>query len=173
MERNIVTGANGAGKSFVARWMGAVRPEVPVVSFDAVKLTTGWAQRPRAEIEADLAEIVARPRWILEGGPSLLALALPRAQAVIWLDPPDWLRGVRLAWRPLRHLGRTRPEIPAGNRDWPHRQYRFAMRSLRAGARFRAGITAALGEAGDLPVWRCRTAREVQEAVDAWADLGA
>ncbi len=172
MDRIIVTGANGAGKSFVARRMGAVRPGVPVLSFDAVKLTTGWVRRPRAEVEAELRRIVAGPSWILEGGPSLMPVAVGRAQGLIWLDPPVWLRAARLGWRPLRHLGRTRAELPEGNRDWPPQQYLFAIRSLRATARFRAGIERAVREAGDLPVWRCRSADEVTEALDAWARSG-
>ncbi|MBB95364.1 MAG: DNA topology modulation protein FlaR [Rhodobacteraceae bacterium] len=169
MQRLIVTGANGAGKSHVAARLSALRPDVPLVSFDAIKLLEGWQQRPRVEIEQDLEAAVAGPAWIIEGGPSLLPVALPRAEAVLWLDPPGAVRAGRLLLRPWRNLGRTRPELPKGNRDWPIHQYRFALRSLRKGAVFRQSIAAAVAGAGHVAVWRCRTAADTRAALDAWA----
>jgi len=160
MQRIIITGANGAGKSHLAARMGG-----PVVSFDAMKLTTGWAQRPREEIDADLEEVVAGETWVLDGGPSLLAKALPRAEAVIWLDPPVWLRAWRLLRRPWRHRGRTRPELPEGNPDRVWAQYRFGWASLWADRRFREGIRAALAGHGNVQVFRCRRAGEVERAL--------
>lgn len=169
MQRLIVTGANGAGKSHVAARLAALRPEVPLICFDAIKLLDGWRQRPRPEIEAELARVVAGEAWILEGGPSLLAQALPRAQAVLWLDPPELTRARRLLLRPWRNIGRTRPELPEGNRDWPLEQYRFAVRSLRNGAGFRRSIGAALQDPGDRTLWRCRTPGQIDAALKAWA----
>lgn len=158
----IITGANGAGKSHLAARMGQ-----PVVSFDALKLTTDWVQRPRSEIEQALAGVVAGDRWILEGGPSLLATALPRADAVIWLDPPLWRRAWRLAVRPWRHRGRTRAELPDGNIDRVRQQYRFAWHSLRRQRAFDTAIAEALSAHPDLRVWRCRTERDVVAALRA------
>ena len=100
MRRPIVTGANGAGKSRVGRRARDARPEIPLVSFDAMELTKGWRQRTRAEIDAALTQLVAGEAWVVEGGLSLLPLALPRADAVIWLDPPGHVRAWRLARRP-------------------------------------------------------------------------
>ncbi len=168
MQRLIVTGANGAGKSHVAARLAALRPDVPLVSFDAIKLQGDWQQRPRAEIDRDLAQVVARDAWILEGGPSLLTMALPRAEAVLWLDPPESTRALRLLRRPWRHLGQTRPELPDGNRDWPLQQYRFALRSLRKGAAFRRSISEAL-EGAEVALWRCRSDPEVVRAAEVWA----
>jgi len=45
LNRIIITGANGAGKSHFAAQLGLMRPDVPVVSFDAIKLKTGWEQK--------------------------------------------------------------------------------------------------------------------------------
>jgi hypothetical protein len=116
-----------------------------------------------------LADVVGGDEWILEGGPSLLRLALPRADAVIWLDPPLFVRTWRLLRRPWVHLGRTRPELPPGNIDWPLQQTRFAWRSLRQTGRFRRGIAAAL-DGATVPVWRCRSAADIDRAVAAWRD---
>ncbi|MBM7066597.1 DNA topology modulation protein FlaR [Actibacterium sp. 188UL27-1] len=168
MQHLIITGANGSGKSHLAQQLGAVRPNIPIVSFDAVKLMQNWQQRPRDEIDDALWQIIAQKQWILEGGPSLLPQALLRADGVIWLDPPDYLRALRLLIRPWRNFGTTRPELPPGNADWPLQQYRFAQRSLRSGARVRATIDDALAGADDATVWRCKTQRQIDQAAQTW-----
>ncbi len=162
MDRIIITGANGAGKSHLAAKLGGA------VSFDALKLTTGWQQRPRDEIEVLLSEVVAGDRWVIEGGPSLLSLAMPRAQAVIWLDPPLWRRAWRLAQRPLRHRGTTRAELPEGNVDRLRQQWRFGWKSLRKDARFRTQIKTAL-EGSSAAVFHCRTQADVDAVISACA----
>ena len=141
----------------------------PVIAFDAIKLTRGWVQRPRAAIEAELAKAVADETWVIEGGPSLLPIALRRAEAVIWLDPPLALRAWRLLRRPWRHRGTTRPELPDGNVDRIGQQYRFAWHSLRADATFRADIKKAL-EGTSALVFQCRRHAEVEAALSACAD---
>jgi|GEM_PF-2546803 len=172
LRRLIVTGANGTGKSHVASRLGDARPDVPVISFDAIKLTGNWEQKPRPDIDDELARTVAADSWILEGGPSLLDLALPKADAVIWLDPPERIRLWRLAIRPWRNLGRTRPELPAGNVDWPVQQYRFAFQSLGKRARFRDTISERLEKLEAKRIWHCRTSMEIDAAIDEWRDGG-
>ncbi len=168
MKRLIITGANGSGKSHLASRLGALRPEIPVMSFDAMKLTRGWEQRPRAEIDADLERAITEDHWILEGGPSLLSRALEHADGVIWLDPPEPARAWHLAIRPWANFGKTRPELPPGNDDWPLAQYRFALRSLAAGSKIKHSISSSLEAAQGLCVWHCRTQSQIDEAVIAW-----
>lgn len=134
MSRIIITGPNGAGKTNFARRLATTLPMVPLVHFDALKLTRDWQQRSRRDVEALLDDTIAEPAWILEGGPSLLAKAMPRADVLVWLDPPTLLRAWRLAKRPWSSLGRTRPELPDGNPDRLWQQYRFALRSLMSTA---------------------------------------
>lgn len=168
MQRLILTGANGAGKSYLAARLATVRPEVLLVSFDHIKLTRNWEQRPKSEINAELLRVIQADSWILEGGPSLLPYALKRAEGVIWLEPPVWLRAWRLAIRPLRNIGRTRPEIPPGNVDWPWQQYKFAIRSLRKHSRFRDSIYTLLAGAEGVRIWRIQSKRDIEAAVNDW-----
>ncbi len=168
VRRVILTGANGTGKSYVASRFHNARPEIPVISFDAIKLTREWQQRPRSEINHELARIVAMDAWILEGGPSLLFQALPRAEVVIWLDPPELTRAWRLAIRPWRNLGKTRAELPAGNSDWPIQQYRFALRSIRDRSKFRDHIVGCLDGHRGADVWHCRSNKDVKAALKDW-----
>jgi adenylate kinase family enzyme len=168
MRRLIVVGANGVGKSHVASRLSEARPEIPLVSFDAIKLTSDWKLRPRPEIDMALSQIVASDAWILEGGPSLLFQALPKAEVVIWLDPPELVRAWRLMIRPWRNLGKTRPELPPDNVDWPLQQYRFAIRSIKNRSKFRSHISTCLAAAETPHVWHCRNQRQVDAAVDEW-----
>jgi len=71
-----------------------------VIHFDAIKLKEDWQQRPRDEIDAALASALETQAWILEGGPSLLAQAIEKADALVWLDPPEYVRAWQLAKRP-------------------------------------------------------------------------
>lgn len=168
LRKLIITGPNGAGKSHLAARLAAARPDVPVVSFDAMKLTTNWRQRRRALIEADLSEAIQKDSWIIEGGPSLLPFAIDHADSLMWLDPPEWLRAWRLIVRPLRNIGRTRPEPPQGNIDWPWEQYKFAMRSLKNRASFRTKISTQLAATSGLRVWRIRSSADASSAVEEW-----
>ena len=168
LQRLIVTGANGTGKSHFARELAAARPDIPLISYDAIKLTSEWKRRPQSEIAAALSDVIQGRSWILEGGPSLLPQAIKYADGVMWLDPPEWLRAWRLFVRPLRNLGKTRPELPDGNVDWPWQQYGFAIRSLRNRIRFQSDITAQLAAASALRVWRIRSATEGASAIAEW-----
>lgn len=169
MKKIIVTGINGVGKSHFAAQLSTARPEVPLISFDSIKLTTQWVQKPRAEIEVALAEVLVQPEWILEGGPSLLKQALPFADGVVWIDPPEALRAWQLIKRPWGSLGRTRAELPDGNVDWPWQQYRFAYKSLRNRRKLHSRIAQAFDTAQGLDKWRCRTEADRQAVLQAWA----
>ncbi len=169
LKKIIVTGANGVGKSHFANRLGLARPEVPVIPFDAIKLRTNWQQRPRSEIASALQREVDKDAWILEGGPSLLPFAIERADALVWLDPPEFVRAWRLLSRPWRNLGRTRPELPSDNVDWPWQQYKFAIRSLKNRARFHAHISQVFRSADKPEKWRCRDEEDRNTVVIKWA----
>jgi len=165
MRKVIVTGANGVGKSHFAARLAAARVDLPLISYDALRLKNNWIKRPQIEIEAAFSNLLKTDAWIIEGGPSLLSYALAAAEAVVWLDPPEILRAWRLAIRPWRNMGRTRPELPKGNVDWPLEQYRFALRSLKNRSKFRDGIKSSLSERKDVHIWHCRFQRDVEKAI--------
>lgn len=169
MQRIVITGANGAGKSHFAQALSKARPDVPLYSYDALRLTENWVKKPQAESDAAVAAVVSQPAWIIEGGPSVLALAGQRCEGVVWLDPPEVLRAWRLALRPWRHFGVSRSELPAGNIDWPLQQYGFALRSLRKRAAFRRTIQTSLRKYPPPVVWQCRNQRHVQAVLDELA----
>jgi adenylate kinase family enzyme len=141
LKKIIITGGNGVGKSHFAKQLAMARPEITLISLDAIKLQADWQQRPRAEVEAALASELEKEAWILEGGPSFLLQAVEKADALVWLDPSEHVRTWQLVLRPWKNFGKTRSELPVGNVDWPLQQYLFALRSLRNRSKFRTQIS--------------------------------
>ena len=154
MSRVVIVGAKGAGKTCAAMALAA-KHDLQLFHKDAFALTRKWEQRSRDEVQAALVQAVTNDRWVLEGGPSILSSAvLSRATLVIWLDLPAGLRTWRVFRRSIRYLGRTRPEHPPENRDWPSlRQMRFLWRAFTDGPAFSVVIKARLHHA-DMPILR-------------------
>lgn len=101
----MITGRGGSGKSVFARRLG-MRTGLPVVELDAVFWEPGLAGLSRPEWMARQRELVAGPKWILDGdlGPyDALEVRLAAADTVVLLN----LSPVRCAWRALRR-GRER-----------------------------------------------------------------
>lgn len=165
LTRLIITGANGSGKTRVAAQLSECRPDLEVISYDALRLTRNWVKRPKNETQQALQSVLKGDAWILEGGPSLLSPALPRCQCVIWLDPLTLTRAVRLLLRPWKSFGQVRDGLPSGNVDWPLEQYRFARRSLAKSAETRKAIEHALGSHPQVPVWRCTNNAQIRSAL--------
>jgi adenylate kinase family enzyme len=96
----VVLGRGGAGKSTLARRLGELTG-IPVVELDRVFWQEGLVARTAAEWTAIQQELVAAPRWIMEGdlGPyDVLDVRLRAADTVIVLD----FSLARCAWRALR-----------------------------------------------------------------------
>src|SRR5438045_7642835 len=96
-------GAGGAGKSMLARALGAAT-DLPVVHLDRMYWRPGWVEPPKAEFEAALASVLAEPRWIVDGNYAKYARApgaRMRRDRVAYLDLP---RVVCLACAIERHV---------------------------------------------------------------------
>lgn len=100
MERVLVLGRGGAGKSTFARRLGAITG-LPVVELDTQFWQPGSNALPREQWSALQAELVAPQAWILDGdlGPhDVLEPRLKAADTVFVLD----YSLVRCSWRSAR-----------------------------------------------------------------------
>lgn len=86
MERVAIIGPGGAGKSTLARQLGAITG-VPVIHLDREHWKPGWVETPAAEWEERVRELAAAERWIIDGNyGGTLDVRLDRADTVVFLD---------------------------------------------------------------------------------------
>ena len=100
MERVVVFGRGGAGKSVLARELGTATG-LPVVELDKEFWSADLEPLAPQEWARRLAILAAQPRWIMDGdlGPyDVVEPRLRRADRVVVLDLPLWL----CAWRARR-----------------------------------------------------------------------
>ncbi|MEU0436189.1 adenylate kinase [Streptomyces sp. NPDC006290] len=116
MERILVVGVTGAGKSTLARAVSG-RLGMPYHEMDALFFNgPGWAVNDK--LAEDVSRLAAGPRWIVDslGHPEVRDLLWTRADTVIWLDYPRHVVMPRVLRRSIRRTV-TREVIFGGNRE--------------------------------------------------------
>jgi adenylate kinase family enzyme len=111
MERIAILGCGGSGKTHLAHEL-ADRFELPLTHLDAVYYDAEWTPTPPEDFAQAQRELVAEPRWVIEGNyASTLPIRLHAADTVIVLDLParTCLRGI--AQRRLRHRGGQHQDV--------------------------------------------------------------
>ena len=114
MQRVLVIGSPGAGKSTLAREI-ARRTGLPLVHLDQEYWQPGWVEMDELQWRAKVDRLIAEPRWIIDGnyGGSLGA-RLARADTVIDLEFPAWRCIGRLLRRIVSSRGRVRSDMAPG-----------------------------------------------------------
>src|SRR5262249_6798609 len=116
MQRVLVIGISGAGKSTFARQL-AVSTRLPLIHLDTEFWQPGWKVTERAEWRAKVAKLAEREAWIMDGNyGASLDLRLPRADTLMWFDYPRLLCVWRVLWRVATTYGRVRPDLAP---RWP------------------------------------------------------
>ena len=114
MQRVLVIGISGAGKSTFSRALAA-RTGLPLIHLDTEFWQPGWKITPRQEWRAKVAQLVERESWIMDGNyGSSLDLRLPRADTVLWFDYPRHVCLRRVFWRIATTYGRVREDLAPG-----------------------------------------------------------
>ena len=86
----MIIGAGGAGKSWLARRLGDATG-LPVIHLDREYWRPGWIATPGDAWRANVLELVARERWILDGNyGGTMELRMRRADTIVFLDVPRW-----------------------------------------------------------------------------------
>lgn len=114
MQRVLVIGSGGSGKTTVARAI-ADRLELPLIHLDALYWHPGWTPTPADEWQRVVAELVAGPRWVMDGNyGGTLDMRLAACDTVIFLDLPRHVCTWRILKRRVHYIGRVRPDIAPG-----------------------------------------------------------
>lgn len=83
MKRVAVVGSGGSGKSHVAGELGRILA-APVTHLDAVYYDDEWNPLPQEKFEAVQRELVAEPRWIIDGNYNSTLQVRLQARATPW-----------------------------------------------------------------------------------------
>jgi len=127
MRRVLVLGCPGAGKSVLARRLGAATG-LPVVHLDRHFWQPGWVQPDEAAWRDRVAGLIDAPCWIMDGNyASTLDLRLARADTVVVVESAVWLCLLRVVRRACGSFGRERgADMAPGCKerfDWPFLAY--------------------------------------------------
>lgn len=111
MERILIVGCCGSGKTTMARALGE-QTGIPVVHLDSLFWKPGWVETPREEFDALLAEELKKDRWIIDGNYGrTMAMRLQRADTAIVLDFPTIVCLWGVIKRVITNYGTTRPDM--------------------------------------------------------------
>lgn len=119
MERIIIIGCGGAGKSTLARKLGE-KTGIPVVHLDQIWWAPGhWQHLEREEFDRRLMEEVEKPRWILDGNFNrTLEVRLEKCDTVIYLDFSRMACLRSWMGRVIKNWGHARADMAEGCTEW-------------------------------------------------------
>ena len=126
MERILIVGNSGAGKSTMARALSE-KTGLPVVHLDRLFWRENWQHIAREEFDALLRQELEKPQWIIDGNyDRTVSMRLAYCDTVIYLDYPRWQCLLGVVKRVITSYGKVRPDMADGcpeRFDWEFMKY--------------------------------------------------
>ena len=114
MERIIIIGCGGAGKSTLARKLGEVL-DLPVVHLDKLFWKPGWVETTAEEFDALLAQELAKDQWIMDGNFNrTMPERIKCCDTIIYLDFSRFACLLGVLKRVITTYGTVRPDMGEG-----------------------------------------------------------
>ena len=114
MERIIIIGCGGAGKSTLARQLGE-KLDLPVVHLDKLFWKPGWVQVSQEEFDALHRQALAEEKWIIDGNFNrTMEERVARCDAIIYLDFNRFACLFGVFKRIFTTYGTVRPDMGEG-----------------------------------------------------------
>src|SRR5574340_571085 len=117
MDKIVIIGSPGAGKSTLARRLGR-KLQIPVVHLDRIFWEPGWKEKSRNKRIEILKDRVKKRQWIIEG--IYLGASEPRLNAsdtIIFLDIPFYVCLKRIIVQHYLRRGEYRYDLIDGCKD--------------------------------------------------------
>ena len=119
MERIIIIGCGGAGKSTLARKLGE-KTGLPVVHLDQIFWAPGsWKHMGKEEFDEILLGEMEKPRWIMDGNYNrTIPRRIARCDTVIYLDFSTFACLRSWIGRVIKNWGTTRADMGPDCKEW-------------------------------------------------------
>ncbi len=121
MERILIIGCGGAGKSTLAQKLGK-KLDLPVVHLDSIFWLPGWVEMDRDTFDERVRQELQKDRWIIDGNYNrTMPERLQYCDTVIYLDFSRFACLYGIFKRLLTNIGKTRPDMGPGCKekvDW-------------------------------------------------------
>lgn len=114
MERILIIGCGGAGKSTMARQLGD-KLQIPVVHLDKLFWKPGWVEETLEEFDRKLAVELENPRWIMDGNFNrTMPQRVAKCDTIIYLDFSRVACLLGVLKRVITTYGTVRPDMGEG-----------------------------------------------------------
>lgn len=114
MERVIIIGCGGAGKSTLARQLGE-KLDIPVIHLDKLFWKPGWVSVSQEEFDELHRSALAGDKWIMDGNFNrTLPERIARCDTIIYLDFSRFACLMGVLKRVLTTYGTVRPDMGEG-----------------------------------------------------------
>lgn len=114
MERILIIGCGGAGKSTLARQLGE-KLNIPVVHLDKLFWHPGWVESTKEEIDQKILLEMEKPQWIMDGNYNrTMPQRLQCCDTVIYMDFSRFACLMGVFKRVITTYGTVRPDMGEG-----------------------------------------------------------
>ncbi len=119
MERVLIIGCGGAGKSTLARALGE-KTGLPVVHLDQIYWSPGnWEHLSKEEFDTRLAMEIEKPLWILDGNFNrTIPIRMAKCDTIIYLDFSRMTCLLSWVGRVIKNWGHARADMAPGCKEW-------------------------------------------------------
>ena len=114
MDRILIIGSNGAGKSSFSYKLSAIL-NLPLIHIDQIYWMENWKVKPQEQFEEEVLIEAKQEQWIIEGNNiRSLPNRLKYADTVFWFEFSPLVCVWNVIKREIKYFNQARPDMPKG-----------------------------------------------------------